>query len=100
MPFPATRIELVIILASLWLHPTEGGTTTATIYNDRPRLDVNGDYIDAHSGTIVAVPNSNGSTTYYLYGESNGNQTGKGSPIYAITMPTYAMPMLCHFSHR
>lgn len=43
---------------------------TVTIHNNAPRRAVDGSYVDAHDGTIVAV---NG--TYYLYGESYGNQT-------------------------
>jgi hypothetical protein len=27
---------------------------TVTIHNDRPRLDVDGNYLDAHDGKIVA----------------------------------------------
>ena len=42
-----------------------------TIRNDIPRLDVNGNYVDAHDGCIVA---HNG--TYFLYGETYGNVTG------------------------
>ena len=51
------------------------GTCSAapvTIYNDRPRYDVSGDYVDAHDGNIV---HHNG--TFYLYGESYGNLTGR-----------------------
>ena len=40
---------------------------TITIHNDQPRLDINGDYVDAHAGNIVE---HNGS--YFLYGESYG----------------------------
>ena len=43
---------------------------TITIHNDQPRLDINGDYVDAHAGNIVE---HNG--TYFLYGESYGEQT-------------------------
>jgi len=46
-----------------------------TIYNNQPRLDVNGDYVDAHDGCIVA---RNG--TYYLFGEYYGNTTGSIFP--------------------
>lgn len=44
-----------------------------TIRNDVPRLDMNGDIIDCHSGNIVAV---NG--LYYMYGEHYGNSSGMG----------------------
>ena len=43
-----------------------------TIYNDRPRFDVEGKYVDAHDGNIVF---HNG--TFYLYGEFYGNLTGR-----------------------
>eukprot|EP00937_MAST-01D_sp_MAST-1D-sp2_P004462 g4462.t1 len=49
------------------------GTSAArvvTIHNDQPRLDVNGDYVDAHDGMIL---HHNG--TFYLYGEAYGDQT-------------------------
>ena len=56
---------------------------TVTIHNDRARLDVEGNYIDAHDGKIVA---HNG--TYFLYGESYGNQS------LATPYPWAAVPRL------
>lgn len=58
----------------LWLlvaSPCPSASRTVTIHNDKPRLDVDGNVVDAFGGTIVAHPNG----TYFLYGESYGNQT-------------------------
>eukprot|EP00039_Didymoeca_costata_P022265 m.4160 g.4160 ORF g.4160 m.4160 type:complete len:369 (-) comp2909_c0_seq1:32-1138(-) len=59
-----TFVALMTIVAAI------DSTKTVTIHNDRPRFDVNGDYVDAHDGLVVVV-----NSTYYLYGESYGNQT-------------------------
>ena len=42
-----------------------------TIHNDAPRVDRNGDIVDAHDGSIARY---NG--TYYLYGTAYNNQNG------------------------
>jgi hypothetical protein len=60
-----------LVIGFLW---TARGVVV-TIRNDLPRLDVNGEYVDAHDGCIVA---HNG--TYFLYGESYGNVTGGTFP--------------------
>jgi hypothetical protein len=44
---------------------------TVTLYNDRVRLDVAGNTVDAHDGCIVAFLGQ-----YFLYGEFYGNLTG------------------------
>ena len=69
-----------------------------TIRNDIPRLDVNGQYIDAHDGCIVAHGG-----TYFLYGESYGNATGGtfpgdwgNSPQLAV----YTSPDLTTWTYR
>ncbi len=59
---------------------------TVTIYNDRPLLDVAGNYVDAHDGSIVA---HNG--TYYLYGERYGNLTGSIFPSQWNPWPQLAV---------
>ena len=43
---------------------------SVTIFNDRPRVDVNGNIVDAHDGMILE---HNG--TFFLYGERYGNQS-------------------------
>jgi hypothetical protein len=57
----------VFALAAVVAHSAAKRVTIAT---DAARLDVDGNYIDAHDGKIVA---HNG--TYFLYGEAYGNQT-------------------------
>lgn len=62
---------LLVLLASIllsWVPRLDA--RQVTIHNDRPRRDVNGDYVDAHDGNIVEHGG-----TYYLYGEAYGNQT-------------------------
>ena len=66
--------------------------------NDAPRLDVNGAYVDAHDGCIVAHAG-----TYYLYGESYQNATGGtfpgdwgNSPQLAV----YTSPDLTAWTYR
>ena len=46
---------------------------SVTLYNDRPRFAVDGTYVDASDGMILAVGSP---PTYYMYGESYGNTTG------------------------
>lgn len=69
-----------------------------TIHNDAPRFDVNGDYIDAHDGCIVA---HNG--VYFLYGESYGNATGATFPGQWGNSPqlaVYTSPDLVTWTYR
>ena len=72
---PATLLLLVVVplLASLLAPPAEA--KRVVIRNDAPRLDVDGNYLDAHDGCIVAHGG-----TYFLYGESYGNATGGTFP--------------------
>ena len=46
---------------------------TVTIHNDVPRLDQNGDIVDAHDGALMRFGG-----TYYLYGTAYNNQNGFG----------------------
>jgi hypothetical protein len=72
---------------------------TVTIYNDRPRLDVNGEPVDAHDGNIVAHAG-----TYYLYGEAYGNLTGtmfrNGGWGAAPQLAVYTSPDLTAWTFR
>jgi hypothetical protein len=64
------RESLALLLALVW--QSSSSARLVTIYNDRPRLDVDGNYVDCHDGNIV---HHNG--TFYLYGEFYGNLTGR-----------------------
>lgn len=50
-----------------------------TISNSLPRLDVDGNIVDCHSGNIILV---NG--TYFMYGERYTNHTGMGKNRPAV----------------
>ena len=43
-----------------------------TIFNDRPRVDVNGSVVDCHDGALIYHEG-----TFFLYGEFYGNLTGR-----------------------
>ena len=62
MKFP---VVVLLVLLSVSTH-----AKNVTIYNDRPRLDVDGNVVDAHDGVILF---HNG--TFFLYGERYGNQS-------------------------
>ena len=68
-PSPLRHVYLyaVVLFAALF---TATDAKVVTIHNDQPRVDIEGNYVDAHDGKIVVV---NG--TYFLYGEAYGNQT-------------------------
>jgi hypothetical protein len=59
--------HIVVILA--FIFGIEAFTTT--IRNDVPRLDVNGNVVDCHSGNILRQR-----STYFLYGEHYGASVG------------------------
>eukprot|EP00038_Savillea_parva_P010595 m.191387 g.191387 ORF g.191387 m.191387 type:complete len:380 (-) comp18323_c0_seq1:39-1178(-) len=63
-------VTAAVLLVNAGVGILEVNGKTVTIHNDQPRRAVDGSYVDAHDGKIVAV---NG--TYFLYGESYGNQT-------------------------
>jgi len=63
MKVPVLLIFLIVAIES----------RNVTIFNDRIRLDVDGNVVDAHDGCVVAFGNE-----YFLYGESYGNLTGNG----------------------
>ena len=60
-----------------------------TIHNDVPRLDVDGNIIDCHSGNIIAV---NG--LFYMVGEHYGNSSGMGPspPVLFPKIVVYTSP--------
>ena len=62
--------RLGLLLLSLLPPRKAGAARTVTIQTDAARRDVDGNYIDAHDGKIVEHGG-----TYFLYGESYGNQT-------------------------
>ena len=68
-----------------------------TIQTDAARVDVAGDYIDAHDGCIVAHKG-----TFFLYGEAYGNQT-LATPYPWKQWPrlkVYTSPDLVHWTLR
>jgi hypothetical protein len=67
------RVQGVILLLCAL---SVASAISATIRNDIPRLDTDGNIIDAHDGCIVATNMSSGNLTYYLYGSRFGNQSG------------------------
>jgi len=71
--------HFLLLITIFTAPPLATAATIATIFNNQPRLDINGKYIDAHDGTIVAAP-INGTTIYFLYGEFFGNITGGDYP--------------------
>jgi len=87
----------LFVLAAAALLPVAVDSKTVTIHNDQPRLAVDGSYVDAHDGKIVY---HNG--TYFLYGESYGNQT-MAEPYPWKTEPrllVYTSPDLVHWTCR
>ena len=72
---------------------------TVTLYNDRVRLDVAGNTVDAHDGCIVAFLGQ-----YFLYGEFYGNLTGgsfaDGGWGTAPQLAVYSSPDLVAWTFR
>jgi hypothetical protein len=66
-------LPLLLLLAVFAALAVPGGARAVTLRNDVPRLDVNGDIIDCHSGMILKQGG-----TYFMYGEHYGNTTGFG----------------------
>ena len=89
---------LLPLLLSLSLLARRGAGKLVTIRNDSPRLDVDGNYIDAHDGCIVARGG-----TYFLYGEMYGNATGGTFPGdwgNAPQLAVYTSPDLLAWTFR
>jgi hypothetical protein len=90
--------RLSLIAASLSGLLQQCTSKIVTIRNDVPRFDVNGDYLDAHDGCIVAHGG-----LYYLYGESYGNATGATFPGQWGNSPqlaVYTSPDLTTWTYR
>jgi hypothetical protein len=68
---------LSISPATTFVHAAPRNTT---LYNDRPRFDVDGQYVDAHDGMILAHTFPNASTVYFLYGEFYNTTRGGAFP--------------------
>ena len=64
-------IALGAIALALAIMTAPAFAVMVTIHNDVPRVDQNGDIVDAHDGSIARY---NG--TYYLYGTAYNNQNG------------------------
>jgi hypothetical protein len=73
------------------------GGVVVTLRNDVPRVDTNGNVVDAHSGMILPV---NG--TFYLIGEHYGNTTGFGPspPLLYPKIVVYTSPDLVTWTFR
>jgi hypothetical protein len=78
-----------MLLLSLLLASSAAGLAlarSATFYNDRPLLDVNGEYVDAHDGSLVEHGG-----VYFLYGERYGTLTGSIFPTQWAPWPQLAV---------
>ena len=58
-----------------------------TVSNSLPRLDVDGNVIDCHSGNIVHVK-----STFYMYGERYMNHTGIGGSATNMPVQPFQFP--------
>jgi hypothetical protein len=91
------RLVVGAALAAALLHGARA--RSVTIYNDRVRLDVAGNVVDAHDGCLVAFQGA-----YYLYGESYGNLTGSafagGGWGAAPQLSVYSSPDLVAWTFR
>ncbi len=63
-----------------------------SISNTAPRVDQNGDTLDAHDGSLMRF---NG--TYYLYGTAYNNQNGT---VYSNRFVVYSSPDLVNWTHH
>lgn len=71
---------------------------TVTLFNDRPRLAIDGSFVDASDGMILAVGSP---PTYFLYGESYGNTTGAAYPWpNAPHLAVYTSPDMESWTYR
>ena len=89
------------MLLSFLLASSAAGLASARpamFYNDRPLLDVNGEYVDAHDGSLVAHGG-----VYFLYGERYGTLTGSIFPTQWAPWPqlaVYTSPDLMTWTDR
>ena len=88
---------LLLALTALLLLTGAGSAKRVTIQTDAARLDVDGNYIDAHDGKIVEHDG-----TYFLYGEAYGNQTlAEQFPWkHWPRLKVYTSPDLVHWTFR
>ncbi len=83
---PPAQARIRVASASLLLMvcacciPVDAAPRNTTIYNNRPRYDVHGQFVDAHDGMILAHTFPNGSTVYFLYGEFYNLTSGGAYP--------------------
>jgi hypothetical protein len=63
---------ILFLLSVLLLGAPLASSRLVTVYNDRPRFDVDGQFVDAHDGSLLYHGG-----TFYLYGEFYGNLTGR-----------------------
>jgi hypothetical protein len=86
------------LLATLLLI-AGGGARNVTIFNDRVRLDTDGNVVDSHDGCIVPFLGQ-----YFLYGEYYGNLTGSsfanGGWGAAPQLSVYSSPDLVTWTFR
>ena len=84
-------------LAAAVLLAAAAAAKLVTVRNDVPRLDVNGDIIDCHSGNIIAV---NG--LFYMVGEHYGNSSGMGPspPLLFPKIVVYTSPDFAAWTFR
>ena len=84
-PPPAqTRIRIasasLLLMACACCIPVDAVPRNTTIYNNRPRYNMRGQFVDAHDGVILAHTFPNGSTFYFLYGEFYNLTSGGAYP--------------------
>ena len=90
-----------MLLLSLLLASSAAGLALArpaTFFNDRPLLDVNGEYVDAHDGSLVERGG-----VYFLYGERYGTLAGSIFPTQWAPWPqlaVYTSPDLMTWTDR
>ena len=93
----------LLSLAAMMVVPFSSATTTVTVRNDQPRLDVDGQYVDAHDGMILSHTFPNGTNFYFLYGEFYNKTTGGPYPASwgnSPQMAVYTSPDLTTWSYR
>jgi hypothetical protein len=70
----------LLLMACACCIPVDAVPRNTTIYNNRPRYDMRGQFVDAHDGMILAHTFPNGSTFYFLYGEFYNLTSGGAYP--------------------